>query len=581
VRWIPDSQVVSMKRCGPCACAVIVVALLAAPGAAHAVQINGDPLVVASDEEGRLGVAYKDAPRTEFCCGSVAADGVVPTSANSGFVIVAIANDGSLRRFGSRFGNVAVTSPPVVTGTGTSADPFKLTSTWQGSTPGGTALVEIRQELVYSNGSEEFQSVYAVRNLHPGQNLRFRAATGADLAGGGTDVGRGLFQPGPPRFVGGFNFGVGSVAGLAEVTGWSHFEEGQFGPVLSRAAGDPSQGENLLDTVDQNRVDNGVAVQWDQHVGAPLTPGQSAGFEVTWRFRRTFALTPQRVDATTGDRIKFEIELSEPSGAPLAEIPIRWSVGGGPNSGSGEAETRASGRTSFEFIGANPGTDTITAYADVNKNGTRDDNEPQREALVTWTGPDAPQFGEEVNLKPVSGRVRIRLPRNARVTGKWAHAAQAGFVDLDKVEQVPVGAELDTRAGRVQLTSSIDKSADQVQTAQFYAGRFTVSQSAREEGVTQVRLTEPLTCQPNSRGKLAAAGGRRSRRLWGNGRGRFRTRGRHSTATVRGTIWLQKDSCNSTTTVVRSGSVTVRDLAKRRNVTVRRGKRYTARARKR
>jgi ferric-dicitrate binding protein FerR (iron transport regulator) len=72
----------------------------------------------------------------------------------------------------------------------------------------------------------------------------------------------------------------------------------------------------------------------------------------------------------------------------------------------------------------------------------------------------------------------------------------------------------------------------------------------------------------------------RSRRLFGRARGRFRTRGRHSTATVRGTTWIVKDTCTTTTTSVREGRVVVRDLVKRRNVTVRAGRRYVARAKK-
>ena len=202
----------------------------------------------------------------------------------------------------------------------------------------------------------------------------------------------------------------------------------------------------------------------------------------------------------------------------------------------------------------------------MNDNETRDPEEPQREAQITWTGPDAPKIGKEVNLKPVSGKVLIKLPGDAKVKGRWAHAAQSGFVSLDEVKQVPVGAELDTKSGRVQLTSStVNK--DEVQTAQFYSGRFTVTQSTKADGLTDLRLSEPLQCQPNS--KLTAA--RSSRHLWGNGKGRFRTRGRHSSATVRGTIWLTKDSCNSTTTVVRSGTVTSRTSPSTRTSRSRRG----------
>jgi len=363
---------------------------------------------------------------------------------------------------------------------------------------------------------------------------------------------------------------------LAELTSWTHFEEGQFGPVLSRAVGDPRAGENLLDTVESNQVDNGVAVQWDQNAGNPLPPDASGSFEAIWRFARPFTLTPQRVDATTGDRVTFDVSLISPAGVPQEKAKIRWTQSG-INSSSGEAETRSTGKTSFEVIGANPGTDTITAYADLNDNSQREDGEPQREATITWTGPDAPKFGEEVNLKPVSGRVLVRLPENAKVKGKWAHAAQAGFVPLSEVSQVPVGAQLDTKSGRVQLTSSTGE-ANQVQTAQFYSGRFSVVQSTRKKGLTELRLSEPIKCQSNTRGKLVAAKSR-SRRLWGNGKGRFRTRGRHSSATVRGTIWLTKDTCTTTTTTVREGTVTVKDFAKHKNVKVKKGKRYVARRR--
>ena len=49
------------------------------------------------------------------------------------------------------------------------------------------------------------------------------------------------------------------------------------------------------------------------------------------------------------------------------------------------------------------------------------------------------------------------------------------------------------------------------------------------------------------------------RKLWGrDGGGRFRTRGRSSSATVRGTVWLTEDRCDGTRVVVREGAVDVR-----------------------
>ena len=50
---------------------------------------------------------------------------------------------------------------------------------------------------------------------------------------------------------------------------------------------------------------------------------------------------------------------------------------------------------------------------------------------------------------------------------------------------------------------------------------------------------------------------------------------------MRGTLWLTKDTCTTTTTVVREGTVIVKDLAKHKNVKVKAGHRYVARAKKR
>jgi hypothetical protein len=67
------------------------------------------------------------------------------------------------------------------------------------------------------------------------------------------------------------------------------------------------------------------------------------------------------------------------------------------------------------------------------------------------------------------------------------------------------------------------------------------------------------------------------RRLWGRDRnGRFRTHGRDSVATVRGTEWTTTDRCDGTLTRVREGAVLVRDLRRKRSVLLRAGRSYLA-----
>jgi hypothetical protein len=102
----------------------------------------------------------------------------------------------------------------------------------------------------------------------------------------------------------------------------------------------------------------------------------------------------------------------------------------------------------------------------------------------------------------------------------------------------------------------------------------------QSKGITNLTLVEQLDC--SKKGKRASAAQKakkpKKRRLWGDGKGTFRTTGRHSAATVRGTKWLVEDTCTTTTTRVVQGSVTVTHGKKR--IVVRAGKRYVAKAKK-
>ncbi|WP_196807174.1 FG-GAP repeat domain-containing protein [Candidatus Solirubrobacter pratensis] len=177
----------------------------------------------------------------------------------------------------------------------------------------------------------------------------------------------------------------------------------------------------------------------------------------------------------------------------------------------------------------------------------------------------APVAGKTVNVTPVSGKVLIKLPRGTRYTPLTAAA------------QIPVGASIDTRAGRITITAAQGKG--RTASADFYDGLFTLTQTKGSKPLATLTLTEKLSCPRRGRGSAAAAK-KRSRKLWGDGSGAFRTRGQYSSATVRGTRWLTQDSCGATLTLVAKGAVSVRDLVRRRTAIVRAGKRYTARRRR-
>jgi hypothetical protein len=174
--------------------------------------------------------------------------------------------------------------------------------------------------------------------------------------------------------------------------------------------------------------------------------------------------------------------------------------------------------------------------------------------------------GKTVNIALASGRVCFTPPKVRRC------------IPLTDAVQIPVGSKIDTRKGRVRLTSAADRQGTP-QSAWFYQGIFKISQTRGASPITELALAEALARCPRANRSASAAQKRKpkTRKLWGDGKGKFRTRGSFSSATVRGTKWVVIDRCDGTLTRVVRGSVTVRDRVRGRTVIVRAGKQYLAR----
>ena len=169
-------------------------------------------------------------------------------------------------------------------------------------------------------------------------------------------------------------------------------------------------------------------------------------------------------------------------------------------------------------------------------------------------------------VRPVSGTIRVKRPGSTE------------FVELGRADDIPFGSEVDTKRGRIQLTA-IPIEGKPAQRAVFYAGIFVIRQRGT---VIDLVLSEELAPCPRARRSAQASQTSKpsKRKLWGDGRGRFRTSGRYSAATVRGTKWLVEDTCAGTKTTVRQGLVAVRDNVRKRTILVRQGRSYLARARR-
>jgi hypothetical protein len=189
-----------------------------------------------------------------------------------------------------------------------------------------------------------------------------------------------------------------------------------------------------------------------------------------------------------------------------------------------------------------------------------------------------PVLGRTVDIGPVSGHVFIQLPPGARA----ARLKGNRFVPLVVPREIPIGSVIDARQGQLVLMTAT-ATPGRLGAGLFSGGLFQLLQNRRELGVTELRLRSGpiLGCRAIGKAHVAAAR-RLSQRVLGllraSVKGQFRTRGRYSAGTVRGTRWSTTDRCDGTLTAVARGAVSVFDFRARRTVFITAGHSYLARA---
>jgi hypothetical protein len=198
-----------------------------------------------------------------------------------------------------------------------------------------------------------------------------------------------------------------------------------------------------------------------------------------------------------------------------------------------------------------------------------------------------PVLGKAVDVALVSGKVFVKVPGGRRARAA-AGSKGRGFVPLSEARQLPVGTQIDARRGTLQLTAAAGQ-GPRTQRVTLSGALFAPSQlrKGKRAGLTTLKLLEGAfpgaPSYARCRGTRASAARVNRKALQAlrarDKHGHFRTRGRYSAATTRGTIWDTIDRCDGTLTVVRRGAVRVTDFARRRTITLRAGKRYLARAR--
>ncbi|MFZ0041618.1 MAG: hypothetical protein WAK93_09945 [Solirubrobacteraceae bacterium] len=215
--------------------------------------------------------------------------------------------------------------------------------------------------------------------------------------------------------------------------------------------------------------------------------------------------------------------------------------------------------------------------------------------------PPPPVIGRQVNVVPIRGKVFIKPPSGKSLTTAHISSALAkgtGFVPLTEARRVPVGSQIDARQGTLMLVAATSNRRGKTQNVRLAGGVFsnTQARAPQQKGLTTLTLLEGAFAGAPSyascRGHATAAAATLppfahdavSKRVLQTLRasdkgGRFRTRGRYSAATVRGTQWDTTDRCDGTLTTVHRGSVSVFDLRRRKTIILHAGHRYLAKAR--
>ena len=202
--------------------------------------------------------------------------------------------------------------------------------------------------------------------------------------------------------------------------------------------------------------------------------------------------------------------------------------------------------------------------------------------------PPPPVLGKSENAQPVSGIVFIR-----NATGQ--------FIPLTGATQIPSGAVIDALHGTLKITTALpgaggarDAAAKgkkpqpktQTQSGNFGGAIFKITQAGN--GLANLSLVEGAfsgapsyaTCKAHKAGDASAAAvsSKTLQLLHASAHGKFRTTGRYSAATVRGTVWTVADRCDGTLTHVVTDSVAVSDFVRHKTIILHVGQSYLAKA---
>jgi hypothetical protein len=212
---------------------------------------------------------------------------------------------------------------------------------------------------------------------------------------------------------------------------------------------------------------------------------------------------------------------------------------------------------------------------------------------VTFTtakapAPGSPALGKTVNISLVSGLVLVKI-----------HGV---FVPLTELTQIPTNTEINALKGSIKLITAINggthpasdaaakgkKPKPKTQSGTFGGAVFKITQarSGAAKGLVTLAIVENAfkgapsyalcTTHKAADPSATTASAKTLQLLHASAKGKFRTKGKYSAATVLGTEWTVADRCNGTLTHDITDSVKVTDFVHHKTIIIHAGQSYLA-----
>jgi hypothetical protein len=260
----------------------------------------------------------------------------------------------------------------------------------------------------------------------------------------------------------------------------------------------------------------------------------------------------------------------------------------GTDDGPGNGNGNGNGNGSDTGNGQGNGNSGDAPGADIKPGKSTPDPTISADVPVGLIGaPDVPLASLPVELRPRVSTDVLVTPAAGQVL---VSDGDGGFVPMEGAARVPVGAFVDANQGVITLVNRLPDGT--TQTGSFAGAKFQVRQVA--DGTTTLTLRGssfrdicgkvtapaadggPAGSDPTA-GAARAKSKRVVRSLWASDHGgKYKTYGRNSVATVRGTVWQTVDRCDGTLVRVADGEVVVHDRRKHKDVVVTAGHSYLA-----